>query len=165
MNLKDLWIGDPVRIVTSGKEGTFEGISSDGRARVKYRDKILLTREHNLQLYTPSQPSKLEQLKYPTTTTPQIKNPIPSNRLDLHIDVLNPALSNEVPQIILNHQLKRCKAFLENSILLKIPIITIIHGKGTGALKQEVLHLISSYPEIRHTIPQHDGGAIEVWIR
>jgi len=42
VNLKELWIGDNVRLKKSGRIGTFEG-EVNGKARVKLKDKIVLS--------------------------------------------------------------------------------------------------------------------------
>lgn len=41
MNIKDLWIGESVRIKTSGKTGRFEGINHQGKARISVDQKNL----------------------------------------------------------------------------------------------------------------------------
>lgn len=40
MNLKDLWIGDQLRIKSSDKQGKFEGITPDGKAKVRINQKL-----------------------------------------------------------------------------------------------------------------------------
>ncbi|MBK8827793.1 MAG: hypothetical protein IPO26_14065 [Saprospiraceae bacterium] len=50
MNIKDLWIGESVRIKTSGKTGRFEGINHQGKARISVDQKILLVAAENLEV-------------------------------------------------------------------------------------------------------------------
>lgn len=50
MDLNELWIGDPVKIVSTEQRGKFEGISVDGKARVKVGRQILLVDERDLVL-------------------------------------------------------------------------------------------------------------------
>ena len=85
--------------------------------------------------------------------------------LDLHIEVLNPGIAKEAPQIILNHQILRCKKHIDRAIALGINSITIIHGKGTGQLKREVDHIVAMNDAVRFSIPQNDGGATEIWLK
>ncbi len=167
LNLDDLWIGDTVRIKTSYKVCTYMGRAKDGRARVKYREKILLVRAKNLESYEyPEQASQelWNDLPHDIRTPPKSSHEWPSS-IDLHIDVLNPTLEHEAPQIILNHQLVKCREYIERSIQLGMKYVTIIHGKGTGQLKREVDHIIEQYDEIRYAIPQNDGGATEIWLK
>jgi len=164
MSKLEFWIGDRVRIISSGKEGIYEGTSKDGRARVKWKNKILLTRIQNLDAITEKKPRKV--LLNSTVSSSGFKRPRDFNpTIDLHIEVLNPSLTNEAPQIILNHQILRCREHIEQAIALSLNTMYIIHGKGTGQLKREVDHLISMNDNIRFSIPQHDGGATEVWLK
>mgnify|MGYP000338637754 CR=1 FL=1 len=49
MNLKDLWIGDNVRIKSSDKYGKFEGITPDGKAKVSVNYKLQLIEADNVE--------------------------------------------------------------------------------------------------------------------
>ncbi|MFT4566032.1 MAG: dsDNA-specific endonuclease/ATPase MutS2 [Saprospiraceae bacterium] len=161
---REFWVGDKVRIIASGKEGVFEGISSDGRARIKWNNKILLTKIQNLQAIQESKPKKII-LDSIIASSKGMKSRDFNSTLDLHIEVLNPRLANEIPQIILNHQVQRCEEHIDRAISLNLTSVKIIHGKGTGQLKKEVEHLIAMNDSVRFGIPQHDGGATEVWLK
>lgn len=50
MNLKELWVGESILIITSGKHGKFEGINNEGKARIRVGDKILLIKADNLDI-------------------------------------------------------------------------------------------------------------------
>ena len=164
MNTNELWIGDKVIIKASGKEGVFEGISSDGRARVKWQNKILLTKLHNLKKV--NEPKAKKTVNLPTIATKTRKRALDFNpTLDLHIEVLNPSIMNEAPQLILNHQILRCKEHIDQALSLHLSSVNIIHGKGTGQLKREVEHLIAMNDYVRFSIPQNDGGATEIWLK
>ena len=67
--------------------------------------------------------------------------------------------------MILNHQIKRCQAYIESIINARVSPVTIVHGKGKGQLKLEVEYLLSQYEEYLHSIPAHDGGASQVWFK
>ena len=51
INLEELWVGDGVKIVSSGRIGTFESIHQNGKARIKSQGKIYLASAVNLELY------------------------------------------------------------------------------------------------------------------
>ena len=166
MDLKELWIGDQVRLLSSGRNGTFEGIAKDGRARVKVVGNFILTAATNLERYE-------ETAKPPTiTNSEEHKNGYDldaresfKSEIDLHIDSLAPMLTNEAPQLIIRRQLLECRRYVQDAIQFGMKYITIIHGVGTGELKKEVEHLLSEYSEVRYTIPKHNGGATEVWLK
>ena len=50
MNLSELWMGEKVMIKSSGKIGIFEGVNSEGKARIKYDNKIFLVTAQNLEI-------------------------------------------------------------------------------------------------------------------
>lgn len=166
MKVEDLWIGDTIRIRSSLKVGTYEGLSKDGRIRVKHHGKILLVQRDNIESYHfPEAPRTIDLHTLSSVAENLVaKKAKFENVIDLHIETLNPTLENEAPQIILNHQIVKCKEFIEEAIKLKVRIFTIIHGKGKGQLKLEVDFLLTHYPEVNYHIPKHNGGATEVWL-
>lgn len=165
MDINELWIGDLVQILSSGKQGKFMGKSKDGRARVAFQDKILLVKGSNLQTYEEVIPDDLEGLienDVPKTTSTTTKfNPI----LDLHIEKLNPTIRNSQPEHILNFQLKTCENFIEKAIELGKSNITIIHGRGSGRLKAEVIHLLGYYDRVMMIESANNGGAQVVLLK
>ncbi len=172
INLTDLWIGDILRIQPSGKIGKYEGIGKNGKARIKYGKKILLIESERLEVITDIEIQKNHELYLEKHSEPLIPN-LPKtptytsfkNELDLHIIKLNPDLENSHPQMILDHQLVMCRAFINDAIEKKKNVITLIHGKGTGALKEEVLHLLKEFANVRFAISVNGDGAQEVWLK
>ena len=165
MDLSELWIGDSVKLRSSGKVGTYIGTNAKGRPRVQLEDKVVLTRPNNLEVY--EEPIKDDaQLDLETIESPKVSNAAYLSReIDLHIESLNLSLAHEAPQIILNHQIKRCKAFIESVITVKVSPVTIVHGKGKGQLKLEVEYLLSQYDEYQHSVLTNDGGASQIWFK
>ncbi len=165
MDLNELWIGDTVKLRSSGKIGTYIGTNSKGRPRVQLKDKVVLTKPLNIEVY--EEPIKdAAQLDLEPIESSEVSNAAYLSReIDLHIESLSPSLANEAPQMILNHQIKRCKAFIESIIAVKVPQVTIVHGKGKGQLKLEVEYLLSQYDEYQHAVPTNDGGASQIWFR
>lgn len=167
MDLSTLWIGDNVQILSSGKKGRFEGISKDNRARISYQGKVLLVKSTNLIPYEEKERSTLlDDLESETAPRVDLAKSLKFERtLDLHIDVLNPSLVNAIPQHILNYQLARCSSYIEKAILCKVSSITIIHGRGTGRLKQEIIHLLKGFDKIGIIESTHNDGAVIASIR
>ena len=85
--------------------------------------------------------------------------------LDLHIEKLAPHLQGKQVELILQKQLKQARDFIEKAISRRQFQITIIHGKGTGALKMEIENLLEDYREVFFKKQVNDGGAIEVLFR
>lgn len=169
MNLKDLWIGDMVLILSSGKKGRFNGENKEGKARIEVGDKILLVTHTNLQLLPEEEfyPDIHEFLRGEDQKQSLENKPLKINfehTLDLHIEKLAPHLENEPSGRILEYQLQRSEAFIRHAIDKKYPHFTIIHGKGQGVLKQAIEHQLSLFYQIKLTFTKNGGGAIEVWI-
>lgn len=168
MDIDDLWIGDRLIIKSSGKEGTYEGINK-GKVRVKVGNKILLVRPTNIML-SPEKPMEdpdlgLGPLDTPTKSTNEFtpKKTI-KKEIDLHLEKL-PPFENTRWQTALEYQIDTCKRFLEEAISAKIPSLLIVHGKGKGILKKEILHLLDDYKEVYLKLEVNRGGAIEVWMQ
>ena len=168
VDIKSLWIGDLLK-TSSGKIVKFEGIAGDGRARVNYLGKILLVDANNISLEKEEDdfPHHLLQDFLEDKLAKEKSKPLKikiNNTLDLHIEVLAPEMKNDYPGRIIEYQMLRCKQFIEDAITRRLPHITIIHGKGTGTLKNEVESLLRSYHEMRFQVSKNDGGAIDVWV-
>ncbi len=169
VQLKDLWIGELVKMKASGKTGKFLGINTDGKARIQSEGKIILTSSHNLEIIPEKefqldidQFLKLEQEKNLSSVTPLIIKF--DHTLDLHIDKLAPHLENEISARILEYQLQQSENFIKNAIEKKYPHFTIIHGKGQGVLKQAIEHQLSLFHQVKITFSKNGGGAVEVWL-
>lgn len=161
----DIWIGESVRIISSGKEGRFEGINVQGKARISHNGKVYLTTLNNLEII----PAKEYIPDVSDLSTDKIvaKKPVKitfDHTLDLHMEKLAPHLLHKVPPYILDFQLKKSREFIENAIEHHYPHITIIHGKGQGVLKSAIENLLKTYPHIRFTFSKNDGGAVEIWL-
>jgi len=169
VDLKGLWIGEKVRMTSSGRVGTYEGVSADGRARVKVDGKIILCSAANLELQIESEPFPdihaylAEQEKKESGPVKKVAVKF-DHTLDLHIDKLAPHLENEIPGRILEYQLQRSREFIRQSIDRGYPHITIIHGKGEGVLREAILHQLKDFHQVRFTFSKNGGGAVEVWL-
>lgn len=169
VDLKSLWIGDRVRLVASGRSGTFEGVHTDGRARVKIDEKIILCAAANLEplAETESYPDihaflASEDKKEAATTKKVAVNF--DHTLDLHIEKLAPHMQNEIAGRIMDYQLEQSRAFIRRAIDRGYPHITIIHGKGEGVLREAILHQLGDFHQVRFKFSKNGGGAVEVWL-
>lgn len=161
----DLWIGDAVKLISSGKTGIYEGLFNN-KAKIKTRSGYVFTDPEDIRVIPESEISE-EIIEPKKPKTPLIKHkekkepndPI----IDLHIEKLNPAMKNAVPELILNYQLRRAESFLNDIIKRRHYRSVIIHGKGQGALKMEIEHLVKNYDELNYFKSINEGGAIEVF--
>ena len=50
--------------------------------------------------------------------------------------------------------------FLDDAFLAQMSTIRIVHGMGTGALRQAISQLLGSHPHVSHfeSAPQSEGG-------
>lgn len=162
LNVDDLWIGDKLRLLSSGKVGTFEGKVSSTIAKVRLLGYIIQVPVSDLEIYK-EPPLKVGDLLKPKKIAPIPAKPtIIPDALDLHIEVLDPSMQNQLPERILDFQIRKAKQYIEAAIQKRKYKIMIIHGKGTGVLKTEIKHLIKSYDNILFTHEMHNGGAIEL---
>ena len=163
--MNEYWIGDWVKIITSGKTGKYEG-TLNGKARVKVTNRHIITSFENLELI-PEELIPYEKSEIIISSKP-VKKPelqVFKNTIDLHIEKLNPAIENEIPELILAFQIKKAKKFIEDAINRKQFSIVLIHGKGLGALKMEIEHLLRDYKELNYFIPSNDGGATQAFFK
>ena len=172
INVESLWIGDILRIISSGKVGRYEGVGKNGKLRIRRGTKVFLVDTNRLELVSDEEIEKNFEKYIEKNSDPIIPNrPKPkssnsfTNTIDLHIAKLNPDLENAHPQIILDHQLVMCRTFINDAIERKKNVVTIIHGKGTGVLKEEVIHLLKEFKNVRFAISVNGDGAQEVWLK
>jgi len=162
IDIDDLWIGDLLLLKKSGRIGKFNGRSGHKKIKVKVGEKIVITSIGNIELAPEN--TKIEEIDYshrlekPKPTATQL-----SDTMDLHIEVLNPSLKYSRVERIVDFQIKAAKTFIESSIENSTKKILIIHGKGEGVLKSEIIHLLSLYDAVQFTFDKNNGGATEVW--
>jgi len=117
VNIKELWIGEDVEILSSGRIGRFEGVSNDGRARVSSNDKVYLVTASNLKVYEEPKVDKVKELMQEMNQrSDSCKLGSMNDEIDLHIKKLNPSLANGRAEHILNHQLAACRSFVTEAI-------------------------------------------------
>ncbi len=161
VRLEDLWYGDEVELIKSGRKGTYAGKAEKKRVRINVEGKIIITPLSNLQVPHKRKDISDTDSEGPKTSLSSI--PIPKE-IDLHMEKLTTDTYGMRPERIHDFQISACRTFLENAIEKKLPFVKIIHGKGTGNLKASVLHLLRMYDEVHIHTPAHAGGATDVWL-
>lgn len=169
MDFKNLWIGDEVYVYSLKSNAQWEGIDKNGKALIKHKGEIIRVELDDLtDKSTEVQVDKKlfelkEELAEAHKTKPRKYVEASLTTLDLHIEKLAPHLTNQPPQMILNHQLTQAKVFIDDAISARKMMINIVHGKGTGALKTEIKNMLENFPEVKSTYDKNEGGATEVW--
>lgn len=170
MDLSELWIGDLLRIKSTGKIGKFDGIEKDGTARIRVAEELIMTSSDDLQVVNEKElaaslnshkdafkeRSRLDKLNFGPNYHAEPYS------IDLHINVLNPSLHSNRPERIFDFQMKAFDSYLRKSIKEKKSSIKVIHGKGTGVLKAEIQSILKYHPNVLQSYEVHDGGAIEI---
>lgn len=163
VNLQDLWVGDELVIISSGRVCRFEGMHANGKARLNSNGKIYLASAKNLKIHDPKsedpildfnddKPRKISISEFPRS-------------IDLHIEKLKPDLVNAMPERIIDFQIKSFESYLETALKIGVSDVEIIHGKGTGVLKQTIIGLIKNDKRIRLFTEINDGGALELLLQ
>lgn len=157
VDLKELWIGDMVKIISSGRTGKYEGLHANGKARINAAGKIYLASAKNLMPYEVKEEEEELVFEEEANTPISIHDTI-----DLHIEKLRPDLTTSLPERIFDYQMKAFLEFLEAAKSSHKNQFTIIHGKGTGVLRQNVMIYIKSDKSIRFYEVINDGGAVRI---
>lgn len=89
----------------------------------------------------------------------------PHWEVDLHIETILDRYNHLTNYEIVQLQIKKCKNTVERAIQRKVYKLVIIHGKGSGVLREEVHQLLKNYSvEIRDfRFQDFGGGATEVF--
>lgn len=165
MNLEDLWIGDVLRIRSTGQVGVFNGLTSDRLAIIKF-DKGVIHHisENDLEMHTePDHPVDLVFDDDSPIIKPSLSDFESTDTIDLHYDELSRYYHHERGPI-LDFQLEKAEEFILKSIAAKTAYIRIIHGKGEGILKKAVETLLKKYSsQISLSSAHYDGASIDVW--
>jgi len=159
LDLSEIWIGDSLKIISSGRIGSFVGLAGH-RARIKVGEKIYLVPAKNLEIHEATEEEEpLDFLEDKPKPVSFHKFP---RSIDLHIEKLAPEMVREQPLTILNYQLNSLKKYIEQAEMAGLKFITIIHGKGRGVLKTEVQHFLKGRKSVNLMLEVNDGGGTEV---
>ena len=57
--------------------------------------------------------------------------------------------------------LEQVQDFIDDALMVGVGTVSILHGKGTGALKEEIRRYLRSVPEVASAVDEHAdrGGA------
>jgi DNA mismatch repair protein MutS2 len=145
-DLKPLKKGDYVQLRTGGYTGKIESVSND-KAEVTMGDLRLTIRLIDLIKVKPPAESKDKKsaLSVPKTV-------LFSNKLDIR------GLTKEEANL-------RFEQFMDQSLMQNVQELHIVHGKGTGVLRQLVRDKLKEYRDVktvRHPAPELGGDGVSI---
>lgn len=166
LNIKELWIGERLIHRPDGLIGTFEGAISDILVKVKIADQIKLFSITDLDL-APEEDTALPRPLWDDSLhkTNSFAFQNAPDTIDLHIEVLAPALTRARPELILSRQKKAFEDFINTAMRVGLSHVRIIHGKGEGVLRTEIRYLLAQKFNAKMIIPSIDDGSTEAWLR
>ncbi len=91
-----------------------------------------------------------------------LKAPIPLPK-NVHVQISSKQLEKNEINVIgrkVDEAVDLTDKFLDDACLAQMPFVRIVHGSGTGALRQAIAELLSSHPQVAHfeAAAQSEGG-------
>jgi DNA mismatch repair protein MutS2 len=148
-NTRPAVVGDRVSIASLGLEGTVV-LVHDRDAEVEVRGKRF--RAHTGELRVIEAPARAERPSVQVNVQLQPREGMSSSELLL--------VGNTVDQAI-----DRLEKFLDESLLTEQRTIRLIHGFGTGRLKEAVFEYLHNHPLVTHVrtaSPEEGGGGVTI---
>ncbi len=121
-------VGDRVKIISSGLTGTVTGTTNN---KDEYSVQVGIVRTNFMR-------TELDKI-----TEPKAKEPA---KKTVNYNLEHVALSIDVRGLRYDEAEKQVDRFIERAMLNKLSEVKIVHGKGTGALKQCIYDLLSRSP-------------------
>ena len=134
-------VGDTVLVTNLGQVGELVSLAN-GEAEVQIGSFRLRTRADALELR--------HRRAHKTTSPPQVPR----------VNVPSPGLELDLRGQRVEEALPRLDKYLDNAYLAGLPYVRIIHGKGTGTLRQVVREALAQHPLIASYRPgeREEGG-------
>ena len=155
---RPLSVGDTVRIKGLSTMGTIESIAGDMATAVfgGMRTKMRLNRLEHAVATTETDKTKQRKENlgsYGIST--ETRNTIDKHKTNFHQDL-------DIRGMRGDEALNAVQYFIDDAILVGMPRVRILHGKGNGILRQLIRQYLSSVPNVTHFADEHVqfGGAM-----
>jgi DNA mismatch repair protein MutS2 len=138
-----LSVGDSVEMLSFGGEGEIVGFSDDG-----------FDAEVQMGAFKVWQPVRdLKRIRSESTARPRaaVRVPAPSRSVEPELHLRGQRAGTI--EVVLD-------SYLDDAYLSHMPFVRIVHGKGTGALREAVRDVLVRHPLVRsfETPPEREGG-------
>ena len=147
---REVVVGTKVRM--SGQEMVGEVRSIKGR-KVQVAFGQILTTVDRERLTVVSN-NEYREATRPTTVRTVVSADISARKLSFrdHIDVRGMRAAEALDEV---------QQFIDDALMVGVGSVTILHGKGTGALKEEIRRYLRTVPEVESAVDEHAdrGGA------
>ena len=165
INIDELWIGDWVKVKSSGIHGQYHG-NHQGIVTIKTKDHQLVTvASADLEKTNDEVESIQDTYSIITHHTEEISSTEDDfgDTIDLHYEILILSYPHSNSSK-LEYQLEICTRFIQSAIESKLLNIQIIHGRGQGILKNEVERLLKQYSEITIISSNPNLASVDAWM-
>lgn len=144
-----LRIGDTVRVLSFGQNAELVGLSADrNEAEVKMGSMHFRVSVDNIERLSKRQAESHERIQQPAVTLPRYEDrPDVAMQLDMRGWRVEDALAE-------------LDTYLNDAVLAGLAAVRIVHGKGTGALRQAVREQLARHPLVKSyaSAPPKEGG-------
>ena len=162
IQIDELWIGDSLRHRPTGRQGTFEGLF-EGQVRIRHANGEIRGSVNEFELVEEIEESPVDVFAEPTQVARTSSSE--DHVVDLHVEKIAPDRTHEHPILLRALQNRLGRERLEEAIRAKWPTLTLIHGRGEGVLKSDILQWLQDYEEVQRVESVHAGGATLVHLR
>jgi DNA mismatch repair protein MutS2 len=132
---RDLKVGDSVEIVATRTKGTVLSLpDKDGKLMVQAGILKITVKKEELQLLSLETPKAKPQKQ-----AVSMKMAAPTSR-GMELDLRGQSGDEAIMEL---------DRFLDNATRLRLETVTVIHGKGTGVLRQRVQAHLKGHPQVR----------------
>lgn len=141
--LTEVLMGDTVHVASLGKDGVVTEIPKDGVARVQVGNLNIETPFANLRPAHQPPDRAAEELAQRMQTRKVFSVP-------REIDIRGATVDEAILDL---------ERYIDNAVLARFPMVRIVHGKGTGALRQGVHEFLKKHKQVRSfQLADHESG-------
>ncbi|CAN5723461.1 endonuclease MutS2 [soil metagenome] len=138
-----LQVGDTVELMALGGEGEIVGFSEDG-----YDAEVQMG---SFKIWQPTRDLKKIKAAATQQRRNRVRTPAPSRSVDPELH-LRGQRAGSIEMVV--------DSYLDDAYLSHMPFVRIVHGKGTGALREAVREVLGRHPLVKRyeTPPANEGG-------
>ncbi len=129
--------GDRVKLLSLGTEADVIAVNADGTLQLQAGIMKVTAKEEEVRLVEVQQQKK----QTPSTKSSHVKTEVKREAAKAELDIRGMMTDEAIPLV---------EKFLDNAKMGKLNVVTIIHGKGTGALRKAVHECLRHEKGIKH---------------